>query len=268
MYSQKFVLSIIHDGHPVKESGNNSNRQVAIPFGSEYKIRLKNKNERSCTARITIDDTPVSRFGDIIVNSGGTVDLERFITGSMQNGKKFKFVSLDHPDVDDPTKSENGIIRVEFRLAIASNGIRITPTPIKNPLNDGLNNTWWYYETGHPFVPWEGNTGDKCAPFTYTSYTYTSSMNSKSSKGIGGTSLRNSSCNMVSEPGATIEGGKSNQSFSYADLTVESFPTAVLSLKLMGINKEVAHITSRYCTNCGVEARKNDKFCGNCGKRI
>ena len=106
MYREKFVLSVIHDGRPVKESGSRGSRQVAIPFGSEYKIRLKNKNDRGCTARVTIDGIPISNFGDIIVNAGGTVDLERFITSSMNNGKRFKFVDLDHPDVDDPTNQK------------------------------------------------------------------------------------------------------------------------------------------------------------------
>jgi hypothetical protein len=31
-------------------------------------------------------------------------------------GKRFKFVTLDNPKIDDPTRQENGTVKVEFRL--------------------------------------------------------------------------------------------------------------------------------------------------------
>jgi len=257
MYSQKFVLSVIHNGQPVKESGNNYNRQVAIPFGDEYQIRLKNKHARSCTARITIDGTPVSSFGDIIVTSGGTVDLERFITNSMNSGKKFKFVSLDNPNVDDPTKSDNGIIRVEFRLAKTSNGIKVLPPTSPWPLSPP-----------NPYPPtWKPNstTGDWVY---YTNDIRSADVTYSASNFIGACTTKCSSNRGMTAPGATVEGGKSDQSFTYSSLDVESLPAAILSLKLVGIQKSVAHITSRYCTNCGIEIRRNDKYCGNCGRRL
>jgi len=268
MYSQKFVLSIIHDGHPVKESGSNSNRQVAIPFESEYKIRLKNKNDRSCTARITIDGTPVSSFGDIIINSGSTVDLERFITNSMNSGKKFKFVSLDHPNVDDPTKSENGIVRVEFRLAKTSNGIKILPPQDNKTQPKPWSPDDWPYDP-YPPIRW-GNDWIYYTNNTRTINDTNSNPVSYTCSNFVSTTPIATKCrsNNMTAPGATIEGDRSNQSFTYSSLDVESFPSAVLTLKMVGIQKSVLHVTSKYCTNCGVEARKNDKFCGNCGKRI
>jgi hypothetical protein len=266
MYKDKFVLSIIHDGNPVKESGSRDNRQVAIPFGSEYKLRLKNKNDRSCTARVTIDGTPVSNFGDIIVNAGGTVDLERFITNSMNSGKKFKFVELNHPDVDDPTKSENGLIKVEFRLAKEKNGIKISSDkwePPKDPWcpprfkgfedNDGC---YWVNDNDWTFTSDGGTSSKSKSKHRSSSVMYCSSN-------IG--ALTSSFCEI--DNGATIEGSNSNQSFTYSNLEVESH-CIILKLKMIGIKQGVKKSKKRYCTQCGHQIRKHDRYCGGCGCRL
>jgi len=255
MYKDKFVLSIISGGHVLRESGSKNTKQVVVPFGNEYKIRLKNKNDRSCTANITIDGTPVSNFGDVIVNAGGTIDLERFITGSMTSGKKFKFVDLDNPDVDDPTKSENGIIRVKFHLAKQKNGIKIQPQVMK-PCD---------------FVWFEDNSGFNWKNSTFTSDCSGGNMKSSDTTvtycASGDVGLRSSLCGDT-EDGATIEGGNSNQSFTYSTLDVDSH-TTVLKLKIVGIrNSNVNKVIQIYCTKCGHRIKRNDDYCGGCGKRI
>ena len=181
MYSNKFVLSIIHDGYPIKESGSYSDKRIALPFDSEYKIRLKNKNDKSCTARVFIDDKQVSKLGDFIIQSNGTIDLERFVDSSLERGKKFKFVSLDHPDVDDPTSSENGIIKVEFRLARRENGIKISIPPVTYKPWD-----WDDHKPGEPWRTYTSFDGGSSHDFMYT--------NSMRSDGL---------CSIASVPGVS-----------------------------------------------------------------
>jgi len=108
-----FACTVLYDENPVKEIDG----VAVIPFGSEYKILLKNNNNRKAVAKITIDGAPISSFGDLVINTNSEIILERFITKSLDKGERFKFVPLDHPDVDDPSRIENGIIKVEFRLA-------------------------------------------------------------------------------------------------------------------------------------------------------
>lgn len=249
MYKDKFVVSVIYDGFPVKESGHFSSREVAIPFGSEYKIRVKNKNDRSCTARVFIDGRKVSNMGDVVVYAGGSIDLERFIDRSLSEGKRFKFVSLDHPDVDDPTSGENGLIKVEFRLAKQPNGIKIVP----------------YY--------WEhGNADDRRWDNGGIRWFNMDDSRSLKSKGISDSASY--TCNYINcstsvEQGATVEGGQSNQSFGTIDLDVEEFPTAVLTLKIVGLRKqEVFHRSSKFCSNCGTRLKKEAKYCSECGRRV
>lgn len=273
MYRDKFILSVIHDGHPVKETGHRGNKEVVVPFNNEYKIRLKNKNDRSCTARVFIDDKRVSQLGDFILHAGGTMDLERFVDRSLQMGKKFKFVTLDHSDVDDPTSSENGIIRVEFRLATQKNGIVISPGPFvwppKSKWPTGPDNSWYYEKTDWTFK--DGSSGgDPGNATVYYSHTLGDDNTVKCS-GKATKSVTNSSCHVVDsfvEKGATVEGGSSNQSFTYSDLDVETHAT-ILKLKIVGIKKEsMRSSTHKYCSNCGYKIKRRAKYCSECGRRM
>lgn len=108
-----FVLNVMVDGMPFNEIIGN---EVAIFFGSEYKLKLKNHNSRRCTVRITIDGALVTVLGDIILGAGKAIELERFIDRSLETGKRFKFVPIDDSSVDDPYRKENGEIIAEFRL--------------------------------------------------------------------------------------------------------------------------------------------------------
>ena len=263
MYKDGFVLSIMRDGRPLRESG----RVVRIPFDSEYKIRLKNKNGKSCKARVTIDGTPVSQLGDFVISSWGTLDLERFVNDSLNKGKKFKFVSAKSGEVQDPTNSDNGLIRVEFYLA--KNGpIIIT------------NDDWtWHYP---PYVPpgdsdvWpcnDDNTGLKKrkrgARSEHDTYRYTGDGTSSFYCSTNVSFTNNVSESIPDDKGATVEGGDSDQSF----MTVSDFDTelnpVVLELELRAPRDGVAPEPRRkYCGNCGARRRGKDKFCPQCGRKF
>lgn len=269
MYSKKFVLSIIHDGHPVKETGRGWVREVAIPFDSEYKIRLKNKNDRSCTARVLIDGKKVSQLGDVIVTAGGTIDLERYIDRSLDKGKKFKFVPLDHRDVDDPTSSSNGIIEVEFRKAKQANGIKIdydcrdfdwVIPPYKED-NDGPRQT---FSGGY-----DGTTAGAVGDVASDTVMYFASNNMSKGKSSGRGLGRLMSSKSFVSAGATVEGSKSNQQFSYSSLEVEDH-VVTLKLKIVGIDKRdvVRDNVYKYCSKCGSKVKRIDKYCSECGYKI
>ena len=268
MYSNKFVLSIIHDGHPVREFGTVGIKRIALPFDSEYKVRLKNKNNRSCTAKVFIDGKEVSKLGDFIVHAGGTVDLERFVESSLEHGKRFKFVPADHPDVDDPTSSDNGIVKVEFRLARKENGVKINISPPD----------YWVYPGYYPTKPWEYTpnwdgtlkTGDLTCGGEIT-YVNASGPVMSSEVNVAYCSskmFRGSRASNV-EDGATIEGGKSNQSFVYSSLDVESSPI-ILKLKIVGIKdtKQADRLIHKYCCSCGNKVKRTSRYCSECGSRL
>ena len=119
MYKNSFVVSI----HDTKKNvlRENKEKEVFLPFDSEYGIKLKNNNSRKAVAEVTIDGTNVLGSNKLVIDVDSFVDLERFcIDGDVKKGNKFKFVKAGvedpHPDIQDPTSPENGNIKVRFWL--------------------------------------------------------------------------------------------------------------------------------------------------------
>ena len=195
-----FVLNIVHDGYPVNEI----DKQVAIPFNAEYKIRLKNGHDRKCTAKVFIDGALVSKLGDFIINAKGEIDLERFLDSSLTDGKRFKFVRLTHPDVDDPNREENGLIRVEFRLEKI---VKVPEIQVYPEYEFKIPGDWHYLP--HDWKPDIHTMNDA---FVFCSN------------------------NSATAPGATVEGSESSQTFHKAYVDVEDRVYA-LELRMVGLNK-------------------------------
>ena len=267
-YDNQFVLCVMHEGAPVREI----NGSATIPHHSEYKIRLKNKHSNlRAKARVWIDGRKVSGLGDFILQPGQTMDLERFLDSSLDSGNRFKFVPLSDSRVNDPTDSNNGIVKVEFYRESSSFTIYdVTPIdPFKS-----LDDCRWSYTHG------PNTTGTLLGQSSgFAPNTSSSTYSIKSS----GTSVTNDSC-FVSNgtAGATVEGGFSNQKFSYGEhFNVETYPiTLTVILKAPDTFNFVKPEIDVYhgpkppkrrvhCTNCGERRhRRSDKFCGKCGTRF
>lgn len=261
-YDGQFVLALLHDGSPVREI----NGKVHLPFHAEYKVRLKSKHSHlRAKARVWIDGRKVSNLGDFILNPGETLDLERFLDESMSAGRCFKFVPLSDSRVNDPTDSNNGLIKVEFYREISYDNVLKPVHPIVRkggPYRDPhLDSSGSVYESG--WVTYAGSP----------SLTGTTCYASNSSRSF-------SSLNMVSagNPGATVEGAHSNQGFIYGnDFQTEMYPVT-LTLNVRGLERSrpspnptvicpgVGPKKERFCGHCGKRrSRKSDAFCGRCG---
>ncbi len=114
VYSNQFVLCILHKGQPQEELAN---KVVKLPFGSEYSIRLRNRNNRRACAKIFIDGENVSGNG-YVVNANSHVDIKRH----HDIDRSFRFVELDSPEAIDAGKSgpnekkQKGVVEVRFYL--------------------------------------------------------------------------------------------------------------------------------------------------------
>ncbi len=113
MYSSKFVFCLLHNGHihDGKKDGT-----VALPFGSEYGLRFRNKNDRRAVVRFTIDGEDVSG-GGFVIPPQSAIDIFRHA----HKDAKFKFVDLDSEAAADFGKTENvegekGVIEAKFYL--------------------------------------------------------------------------------------------------------------------------------------------------------
>jgi hypothetical protein len=113
VYSNKF-MSVLVNGEPQKELANGV---VKLPFGAEYVLRFRNKNNRRAMVKFTIDGENVSGNG-YIIDANSHVDIKRH----WDKDVGFKFVSLDSPDAVDfgkngPNEDKvKGLIEAKFYL--------------------------------------------------------------------------------------------------------------------------------------------------------
>jgi len=272
MYSKGFVVTIKNDrGQVLRESRD---REVFLPFNSNYSILLKNNNNRRALAEIKIDGTYVLGSQRIIVPAHGSVDVERFcIDGNLQEGRKFEFVKATDERVQDPTSNFNGFVQIKFWLEKEQKMpdwvMPVIPVKPWNP----------------PYItPYTWKIGDFPAPVYYSENQPTGisgfSTMRKMCSFDGGTRSSTgqpvASCgsaqtfNFAEDKGATVEGGYSNQSFTEGNIGELELNYTEITLKLKPSKEAVTVKQTRklYCSNCGDKVKLADKFCSKCGNKL
>lgn len=113
-YSSRFVACVLVDGKPQRELGDGT---VLLDFGTEYTIRLRNKNPRRAVAHILIDGEDVSG-GGYVIPASDYVDIKRHYDKPVG----FKFVDVESADAVEFGKNgpnhdrTKGVIEVRFHL--------------------------------------------------------------------------------------------------------------------------------------------------------
>ena len=97
VYSNKAVMCVMHNGRILKELANGV---VKLPFGAEYSLRFRNKNNRRAVVKIFIDGENVSGNG-YIVPANDFVDIKRH----HDVDRAFKFVELDSEEAHEHGKN-------------------------------------------------------------------------------------------------------------------------------------------------------------------
>ncbi len=114
VYSNHFVACVLHNGQVQKELANGT---VAIPFGSQYELRFRNKHNRRAVVKFFIDGENVSGNG-YIIDAHSHIDIKRH----RDKDAAFKFVSLDSAEAVNAGKNgpnpdkEKGLIEAHFYL--------------------------------------------------------------------------------------------------------------------------------------------------------
>lgn len=114
VYSNKFVMSVILNGEPQHELANGV---VKLPFGAEYTLRFRNKNNKRAMVTFTIDGENVSGNG-YIIDANSYVDIKRH----WDKDVAFKFVSLNSSEAVDfgkngPNEDKvKGLVEAKFYL--------------------------------------------------------------------------------------------------------------------------------------------------------
>lgn len=219
-YKDRFVVVIIQDNQIQKELANGS---VPIKFG-EYKIRLRNKNNKRAICKLFIDGENVSD-GGFIIPPNSFIDIERPASVS----KKFKFVSLDSQEAYDFGKNgenfdkKKGTIVAKFVLEkqnqYLEDIVKINKTrktyyiPVGSP--PPKSNTWfveprsWMFGTSPETINEHVSsmTADFIKTTNATSYTSLNALN-QTAPATDWFRLD------WLQDGATVEGSNSNQKFN------------------------------------------------------
>jgi hypothetical protein len=258
MYKQNFCVCIKDaKRNPLQEHG----ATVELPFDSEYFISLQNKHKgKRAVVNVKIDGKDAA---DIVLLAEGRLDLERFLTGKdLQKGNKFKFVSLNDKDVQDPGDSQNGNIEVSVKFEKSVWDIKTWPTqPIWIlPKTNDIIWRWYGGNTGDPIIQTSFSTCNTTITNRLDNCTFTGAVNCKSSV----------------EPeqlGATVKGSESKQAFSLTTIGELEDETIVFNLRLVAPLKLIKKENSKlkedesFCFNCGKTLKNTYKFCTDCGEK-
>jgi hypothetical protein len=231
MYSNKLVATVKVKGKVLREQGD----KVFLPWNSEYSIFIKNLNTQKAIVNIEIDGENVTQNG-LLVDSMGSIDLERFLGDSMYKGRKFKFIKRtseieDHRGVG----SEDGLIRIGFQYE-----------KVVRP----------YYPYVPPYKPWE-NTWVR--PWTVDPDSNWYGTVSTNSVLRGGSSFN--------DPGITVKGSESNQEFTYGYIGALETESHSMIIQLVGIDdvKPITVKRKKYCPSCGREYKFGNEYCARDG---
>lgn len=276
VYLSNFVATIKVGGKILRENQNT----VAVPFGSEYSIYVKNLNSVRALVRVSIDGDDVTENNWLIVEANGTLELERSIrNGNFNTGNRFKFIERsgqieEHRGIG----AEDGLIRVEYKFE----------TPVQQHTWPGyityVNNNW--PNNGSPFIGHmtsnsynvQASTTSSCAVNTSSTRSFSkSSLRSAPTKGSLTRSFAaeaNFSHETPNDAGITVAGSKSSQRFVQGAWFPTEATSQVIVLKLMGkvgtkaVQEPITVQHKPVCTTCGKVNKAANKFCGRCGTAL
>ena len=251
MHKNGYVMAVMADGRVLDEDGSS---KVYLPFGTEYKVRMINKNYDRCAADLLINGDKIARF---ILAAGETADIERYVDDNLHGGSRFKFTHLHDSAVKDKNSLENGIVEV---LYYKEKYRKPEPIIIR--------------EEHHHWPPWKDPNPYPKWPWPNTPVYMSNGDNmvfgatcNNASYGTDMPQLRAMNCSMQAPSaaeGATVRGSRSEQKFKeVSGLEFESIP---VTIKLKIFNGELQTVV-KYCTRCGRKKIGNDKFCSNCGSK-
>ena len=276
MYESKLAAAIKVNGKVLREFNKDT---VYIPFGSEYSILLKNLNTKRAVVNIFIDGQDIVD-GDLVLNAGEEVDLERFVkNGNLTEGNRLKFIERTAAIENGPrgVKLEDGLVRVEFQF-------EQPPRPIS------WNTTTW---NNNQIYPQGGLYGSNSPSYNVNGVMRSADFSKGEFVKAQATAAINQYCadNNISasvseihdgmatmdsynDAGITVPGSKSDQKFSTVYMGVIEPEKFSMVFKLLGEtpNSPVAKaVTVKHkpkCVTCGKQNKATAKFCTECGTAL
>lgn len=280
VYQNKLIVAIKVAGQILREHGD----RVAIPFGSEYSILIKNLHAVRAQFKLSIDGADATSGTWIVVPANSQVEMERFIAnGDWSRGRRFKFIErTGDVEAHRGVKADDGIVRVEFqveRVRPVVNVPNYVPYDVPVPHPD----PWYPWRPRGPFYGNASTTGGM------RSRSVGSSGASASLGGVSSSSFEKSATSTptqnvqnanysyqpdVNEAGITVQGSESHQQFHAVAGFETTGQSEVVVLHLRGavagqpVQAPVTVQTKLTCSSCGLKSKSTAEFCARCGTAL
>lgn len=284
VYQEKFVAFISLDGKVLREFKD----EVYIPFGSEYKIGLKNLNTTKAIVHIYIDGKDVLDGNDLVVNPNSSYLLEGFMKNNTVS-HKFKFIEKTS-EIEEyrGNREDDGLIRIEYEFEKIKYNITDIYDNIPTVPYIPKKTTPYYpedlYGPYNPVDPFHPNKKDViwCSNQNESKY-YSSAHPITQSEPVSvektkykGNIIRSQSLDNVNqnEDGITVRGSGSNQKFVETTVGELTGIKHSLVIKLKGkkeekeIVKKVFTKSKITCETCGRKNKSYNKYCYNCSTSL
>jgi hypothetical protein len=280
MYSNKLVACIKADGKVLREKGDN----VYLPFGSEYELYFKNDHSRKVQIEVTIDGEDVLNGKALLLSAGESMDLKGFVRDidGMDN-RAFKFIEKTN-EISDfrGDRAEDGLVKVSYTFE------REQPT-IRHEVYGGFQDTYRTYTNCGPeygnnpmddlsHITLGGifgaqnskvNISDNSMNISYSSNSVSNSVgniqtNSLSNMNLG---VATTSATVSDEPGITVEGSATNQSFKQGYIGSLEMKSHTMIFQLKGITENevieapVTVKSKKQCPSCGKKYKSSFEYC-------
>lgn len=256
---------------------------VAIPFGSEYSILLKNLDERKACVKVSIDGQDVVDGHELVVNPNTTTELEGFMQGSIVRNK-FKFIKKTNEIVQHRgDRIDDGIVRVEFRFEKRVVEDVVHHTHVHHDLHY---HSRPYYLYPNPWYPWYPTVTYRtmCSDgdiMSTDNFAVSSKPAVESALNMNSTMMNSAktvNCNFSApvninpDEGITVHGTETHQAFTPAYVGEIEENSTVITIRLVGmhtggvvVETPVAVKDKFECPTCGKISRSGAKYCTNCG---
>lgn len=260
MFSQNLVMAVKVGGKVLREFDGT----VALPFGSEYTILLKNLSTQRASVKVSIDGQDATEGVNLIINAGESMELKRSIkNGNLDTGNAFKFIEKTAQiEAYRGNKAEDGLLTVTYEFERAKPKPSRPDYPIypdypKYPWNGDI-----IYTTNKSYLG--GNmrsVGDSVPEASYNT-----SVND------GAMTLNTYSNNVsgITAPGSIVE-QKFNTTFSFIGDGYKNTMTIKMigEIKGQALVKEAITVKKlQRCQMCGTSTKQTAKFCHECGASV
>ena len=291
MFSKNLVMAVKVGGKVLREFDGT----VALPFGSEYTILLKNLSTQRASVKVSVDGRDATDGLSLIINAGESMELKRFIkNGNLNAGNAFKFIEKTAQiEAYRGNKAEDGLLTVTYEFERDFSSYQSYPykgnaglwTSTSLPLG-GTYNSGTYNDTNtvedfyYPHAKDGKGSKVKTLPggeiLKSRCMSPVASYNSSVSNSIhDGAMTLTASASVQNTAGITAPGSIVEQEFKMVSGFWGDGNKHTMTMKMVGavkgqepVKEAVVVKKLQRCQMCGTNTKQTAKFCHNCGASV